>query len=137
MLPPSMKPYLLRAIYDWCVDQNYTPHIVVRVDEHCRVPMQYVRDGDITLNVGPLATKDFFMDNEWVGFTARFGGVAQMVSFPITAVLAIYARETQEGMGFEVTRYEGNTTAPQEKVEKTPQKDEKTTKRVNPFRLVD
>lgn len=107
MLPPSSKPYLVRAIYEWCVDQGHTPYIMVKVDKYCRVPQAYVKDGSIVLNVGPLATKDFIIDDGWVGFTARFNGVAQMVSFPVTAIAAIYSRETQEGMGFEVTEYEG------------------------------
>ncbi|NOL50365.1 ClpXP protease specificity-enhancing factor [Pelistega europaea] len=108
MLPPSSKPYLVNAIYEWCVDQGYTPYMMVKVDKHCRVPQAYVRDGSIVLNVNPEAVKDFVMSDGWVGFTARFNGVAQMVSFPITAIAAVYARETQEGMGFEVTEYQGD-----------------------------
>lgn len=134
MLPDSTKPYLLRALYQWCVDQEYTPHVVVRVDTHCRVPMQYVRDGEITLNVSPNATKDFFIDDEWISFTARFNGVSQLLSFPITAVSAIYSRDTQEGMGFAVSDYDGGKGKAKSTNLKT---DENTTKKENPFKLVD
>lgn len=103
MLPPSTKPYLIRALYEWCVDQDYTPHILVEVDEQCRVPMQFVKDGTIILNIGPNATKNLTMDNEWVQFTARFSGVSQLVAVPVARIGALYTRETQEGMGFEVT----------------------------------
>lgn len=111
MLPASSKPYLVRAIYEWCVDQGYTPYIMVVVDEHCRVPKEHVRDGVIVLDVSPEAVRDFFMDNEWVGFAARFGGVSRDISFPITAISAVYAKETQEGMGFEVYPYKGETAS--------------------------
>ena len=100
MLPPSTKPYLIRALYEWCVDQDYTPHILVEVDEQCRVPMQFVKDGTIILNIGPNATKNLTLDNEWVQFTARFSGVSQLVAVPVARIGALYTRETQEGMGF-------------------------------------
>ena len=103
MLPPSTKPYLIRALYEWCVDQDYTPHILVEVDEQCRVPMQFVKDGTIILNIGPNATKNLTLDNEWVQFTARFSGVSQLVAVPVARIGALYTRETQKGMGFDVT----------------------------------
>ncbi|ETD69052.1 peptidase [Pelistega indica] len=135
MLPASAKPYLLRALYEWCIEEGYTPHVVVQVDEHCHVPMAYVRDGSITLNVGPLATKDFFIDNEWVSFSARFNGVSQMVSFPITAVAAIFTRETQEGMGFEVTKYQGKE--PLEQGINSNQTEDKSGQKTTGFKLVE
>ena len=70
----STKPYLLRALYEWCVDNDQTPHIVAWVNEQTRVPMQYVRDNEIVLNIGPSASHNLIIDNEWVSFSARFGG---------------------------------------------------------------
>jgi stringent starvation protein B len=95
------QPYFLRALYEWCVDSGYTPHISVRVDGRCKVPAAFVRDGEIVLNVGPNAVRNLNIDNELVAFSARFSGVAQEVHVPIDAVLAIYARETGEGMAFQ------------------------------------
>ncbi|MCQ9329295.1 ClpXP protease specificity-enhancing factor [Pelistega suis] len=134
MLPNTAKPFLVRAIYEWCLDQGYTPHIMVRVDEHCRVPRAHVRDNHIVLNVGPRATPDFFMDNEWVSFNARFSGVSQLVSFPITAIAWVFARETEEGMGFEVTEYKGNPSADDSS---TTEETDKLAQKTTPFRLVD
>ena len=72
----STKPYLLRALYEWCIDNSQTPHLVVWVNEHTRVPMQYVRDNEIVLNIGPTASHNLNIDNDWISFSARFGGVA-------------------------------------------------------------
>ena len=94
------KPYLLRALYEWCVDNGYTPHLNVKVDGTCKVPPAYVKDGQIVLNIGPSAVRGLLMDNEWVSFSARFGGVAQEITVPVANVLSIYARETGEGMAF-------------------------------------
>lgn len=94
----SQQPYFLRAIYEWCVDSGYTPHITVRVDSSTRVPVAYVKDGQIVLNIGPNAVRNLLIDNEWVSFSARFGGAAQEIQVPIANVMAIYARETGEGM---------------------------------------
>jgi stringent starvation protein B len=102
--PVSQKPYLLRALYEWCVDNGYTPYISVVVDEATRVPAEYVRNGEIVLNIGPLAANKLKMGNELVEFAARFGGVARELSVPITAIAAIYARENGHGMSFEVER---------------------------------
>lgn len=94
------QPYFLRALYEWCVDSGYTPHVTVRVDGNCRVPVAYVKDGQIVLNIGPNAVRNLLIDNEWIGFSARFGGVAQEIQVPVANVVAIYARETGEGMAF-------------------------------------
>ena len=102
----STKPYLLRALHEWCTDNGYTPYITVQVDEHTLVPLAHVRDGQITLNVGTLATNKLVMGNEFIEFQARFSGVTENVSVPVAAVSAIYARETGAGMGFEVEPYE-------------------------------
>ena len=98
----STKPYLIRALYDWCTDHQQTPHIVAWVNEHTRVPMQYVRDNEIVLNIGPNAVHNLSIDNEWINFSARFGGVPHEIWVPIGHVLSIFARESGEGMGFEV-----------------------------------
>ena len=100
--PTSTKPYLLRAIYEWCVDNGYTPYITVVVDAETHVPMEYVRDGEIVLNVGPLATSHLLMGNDTIECTARFSGMARELRVPVAAVAAVYARENGQGMSFEV-----------------------------------
>lgn len=97
----STKPYLMRAIREWCVDQGFTPYLAVRVDERTRVPVGYARDGQIVLNIGPEATHQLVMDNEQVTFQARFNGVAHHIVVPVGNVTAIYARENGQGMSFE------------------------------------
>jgi stringent starvation protein B len=104
--PTSTKPYLLRAIHEWCVDNGYTPYISVVVDAGTRVPMEYVRDGEIVLNIGPLATTKLRMGNELIEFSARFSGTARELSIPIASVAAIYAKENGQGMSFESDRDE-------------------------------
>ena len=99
---PSTKPYLLRAIWEWCCDNGFTPHIAVEVDERTRVPREFVRDGQIVLNLGPSATNKLQIGNDFIEFQARFGGVARDLSVPVTRVSAIYARENGAGMAFEV-----------------------------------
>ncbi|OYY94610.1 MAG: ClpXP protease specificity-enhancing factor [Hydrogenophilales bacterium 28-61-23] len=98
---PSQQPYLLRALYEWCLDSGHTPYITVRVDKHTRVPQAYVKDGFVVLNVGASAVRNIHMDNEYVTFSARFGGVSQQIEVPVGNVVAIYARETGEGMAFD------------------------------------
>lgn len=98
----STKPYVLRALYEWCNDSGYTPYIVVWVNEYTRVPHQYVKDSQITLNIAFDAVKDLLIDNEWISFYARFGGTAQEVMVPVGHVIGIFAKETGEGTGFEV-----------------------------------
>lgn len=99
----STKPYLMRAIYEWCVDSGYTPFITVTVDAHTRVPMEYVKDGQIVLNIGPISVERFKMGNDLVEFCARFNGSSRDISIPVGAVSAIYARENGQGLSFEVT----------------------------------
>jgi len=101
--PVSTKPYLLRAIHEWCTDQGYAPHISVAVDANTLVPRQFVTDGQIVLNIGGEAAHQLSMGNEFITFMARFSGVAQSISIPVDNVTAIYARETGLGMAFEVT----------------------------------
>ena len=99
--PTSTKPYLLRAVYEWCVDNGYTPQIAVLVDERTRVPTEHVRDGEIILNIGPLAANRIKMGNDIIECSARFSGVARDLVIPVAAVTAIYAAETGQGMSFE------------------------------------
>ena len=99
---PSTKPYLLRAIWEWCCDNGFTPHIAVEVDERTRVPREFVRGGQIVLNLGPTATSKLQIGNDFIDFQARFNGVARDLSVPVERVSAIYARENGAGMAFEV-----------------------------------
>lgn len=97
----SQQPYFLRALYEWCVDSGHTPYLTVRVDAQTRVPQAFVKDGQIVLNVGPSAVRNMHMDNDWVTFSARFGGLSHSIEVPVGNVVAIYSRETGEGMAFE------------------------------------
>ncbi len=98
----STKPYLLRALYEWCVDEGFTPYIAVMVDQHTRVPAGFAKDGQIVLNIGPMASNQLHIANDVITFQARFSGKVQHLSVPVANVSAIYARENGEGMGFEV-----------------------------------
>ncbi|QGZ55700.1 ClpXP protease specificity-enhancing factor [Paraburkholderia acidiphila] len=98
----STKPYLLRALYEWCTDNGFTPHIAVRVDNRTRVPRQFVRDGEIVLNISFEATSQLQMGNEMIEFHARFSGKSHKIEVPVPNVLAIYARENGQGMAFPV-----------------------------------
>ena len=102
--PPvgSTKPYLLRALYEWCTDNGFTPYLAVKVDGSVRVPLEYVKNGEIVLNIGFDATNGLRIDNEAVHFKARFGGVARDLYVPVDRVAAIYARENGQGMAFPV-----------------------------------
>ena len=97
----SAKPYLVRALFDWCNDCGYTPYVTVAVGEQVVVPAEYVKDGEIVLNISPLATNRLTISNELLEFQARFGGVAREVRVPVEFIRAIYARETGQGMAFE------------------------------------
>lgn len=101
MSEESAKPYLVRALHEWCVEQGYTPHIAVRVNAQTRVPAAYVKDGEIVLNVHPEATHMLTMDNEWILFNARFNGMSQEIAVPFSAVIGIFSKETGYGMGFQ------------------------------------
>ncbi len=118
--PKSTKPYLLRAVYEWCVDNGYTPHISVVVDSRTRVPMEYVRNGEIVLNIGPVAASRLQMGNEVIECTARFSGITQELVIPVAAVAAIYARENGHGMSFEPEKRETAREASGEKVAAPP-----------------
>jgi stringent starvation protein B len=102
MAEVSTKPYLIRAIHEWCSDSGYTPYIAVVADDHVNVPREFVKNGEIVLNISPLATNRLTLGNEFIEFQARFGGVAREVSVPVEKVIAIYARENGQGMAFDV-----------------------------------
>jgi stringent starvation protein B len=95
--------YLIRAIHEWCVDNALTPHLLVKVDAQTRVPMAFVKNGEIVLNINYTAVKDLHIDNDAVVFSARFSGVAQHIYVPIGRVAGVFARENSQGMFFEVT----------------------------------
>jgi stringent starvation protein B len=104
MAEVSTKPYLIRAIYDWCTDSGFTPYVAVAVDETVRVPAEFVNNGEIVLNISALATSRLLIDNEAISFQARFGGVPREVYVPMGRIVAVYARENGQGMAFEVPR---------------------------------
>jgi len=110
----STKPYLIRALYEWCVDQGFTPYLSVVVDEYTKVPRAYVRDGQIVLNLSPEAVHQLVLGNDFVTCSARFGGVAQAISVPLGRVAAVYARENGNGMAFEVEGHEESAERPQD-----------------------
>jgi len=100
----STKPYLIRAIHEWCVDNGYTPYLAVAVNQKTQVPKEFVKAGEIVLNVSPLATNKLNLGNAAIEFEARFGGAVREIFVPIEQVSAIYARENGHGMAFEVTK---------------------------------
>lgn len=104
MTEVSTKPYLIRAIHEWCVDNGYTPYLAVAVNEKTLVPKEFVKAGEIVLNTSPLATNKLSLGNEAIEFEARFGGVVREIYVPIDQISAIYARENGHGMAFEVLK---------------------------------
>lgn len=102
MTLPTNKPYLIRAIYEWCMDNGFTPYLAVVVDQHAKVPREYVRDGQIVLNISADATSHLNLGNDYINFAARFGGVARDISIPIGNIVAVYARENGAGMAFDM-----------------------------------
>lgn len=100
----STRPYLIRAIHEWCCDNGYTPHITVAVDRSVLVPLEYVKDGEIVLNVGLSATTGLQLGNDYISFKARFSGVAREIMVPVDQVIAVFARENGQGMAFPQTR---------------------------------
>ncbi len=100
----STRPYLIRAIHQWCTDQGQTPYMVVWVDENVQVPMEFVKNNEIVLNVGYGATQGLSIENDWISFSARFGGVSREIWVPVGNVLSIFSRDSGEGMGFELEK---------------------------------
>lgn len=111
----STRPYLIRALYEWCTDNGYTPYVAVAVSEQVQVPREYVKNGEIVLNISFDATTSLKLGNQFIEFKARFGGVARDIMVPVGQVLAIYARENGMGMAFPIESPEaaGTTASPQ------------------------
>lgn len=108
----STKPYLIRALYEWCADSGYTPQLLVAVDSRTRVPTAFIKDGQIVLNISAGATRNLTLENEWIQFSARFGGVSHEISIPVDRVAAIFARETGQGLHFEPSEAPDAADAP-------------------------
>ena len=108
----STRPYLIRALHDWCTDNGYTPYVAVFVDRSVQVPMEYVKNSEIVLNIGFEATSGLRLGNDTIEFKARFGGVARDIVVPIDHVVAIYARENGQGMAFPAPQAEGGEGQP-------------------------
>ncbi len=105
-LPPK-RPYLARAIYEWICDNQLTPYLLVDATQpHTSVPVQFVKDGQIVLNIVPHAVHQLVMNNDAISFSARFGGVAQNIYVPFASVIGIYARENGQGLFFDPSEYE-------------------------------
>ena len=102
----STKPYLLRAIYEWCTDNGFTPYVSVKVNGAVQVPMEFVRKGEIVLNISFGATSGLKMDNDAISFKARFGGVSRDIRVPVNNVQAIFASENGQGMVFDAVSIE-------------------------------
>lgn len=97
----STRPYLIRAIYEWCVDGGLTPYLAVRVNEQTEVPLAYVKDGEIVLNLSTGAVHNLEMGNEMITCSGRFGGVPFDLMIPVEAVIGIFAKETGQGLVFQ------------------------------------
>jgi stringent starvation protein B len=117
-----MKPYLIRGIYEWIADNQWTPYMLVNAeDESSSVPMQHVNDGKIILNIRDEAVQQLSLGNDFIEFNARFGGAPMHVSFSVDAVLGIYAKENGQGMVFDVNNDNGEDPPPE--TTPTPPKD--------------
>jgi stringent starvation protein B len=108
----STRPYLIRALYEWCTDNGFTPYVAVLVDDSVQVPREYVKNGEIVLNISYDATSSLKLGNDFIEFKARFAGTAREIMVPVNRVIAIYARENGQGMAFPVPV--AGTTAPDE-----------------------
>jgi stringent starvation protein B len=108
----STRPYLIRALYDWCTDNGLTPYVAVLVDDTVQVPREYVKNGEIVLNISFDATSSLKLGNDFIEFKARFAGSAREIIVPVNRVIAIYARENGQGMAFPVPVAGGAQDAP-------------------------
>ncbi|MFV0282789.1 MAG: ClpXP protease specificity-enhancing factor [Castellaniella sp.] len=139
MQESSTKPYLIRALHEWCTDNGYTPYLVVTVDENTVVPLAHVHDGQITLNISHLATNRLTLGNEYIEFESRFNGAVEHLFIPVGAVSAVYARETGAGMGFEVVAsqpYPGGGDPPEPPTPATLPDDDPDTPRPSHLKVV-
>ena len=124
---PSTRPYLIRAMYEWCTDHSFTPYVAVKVDGSVQVPREFVQGGEIVLNISFDATSSLQLGNEFIEFKARFGGKPCDIMVPIHRVMAIYARENGQGMSFPVTDApSGTTVLGMDKLYKVPEATEST-----------
>lgn len=117
----SIKPYFIRAVYEWCTDHGFSPYISVVVDDTVLVPMEYVRNGEIVLNISFDATGSLQLGDEYIEFKGRFGGVARDICVPVNRVMAIYARENGQGMSFPLSPFSPETAQGKKAPEKTVQ----------------
>lgn len=108
----STRPYLIRALHDWCTDNGFTPYVAVFVDRTVQVPVEYVKNSEIVLNIGFEATSGLRLGNDTIEFKARFGGVARDIVVPVDHVVAIYARENGQGMAFPAPHADGGEQEP-------------------------
>ena len=106
------KPYLIRAIFEWCADAGMTPYISVKVDANTKVPMEFVKNGEIVLNIGTSATSGLVLGNDAIHFSARFSGVAKDIWVPISRIAGIFSRENGEGLFFQVDDSSGPEEEP-------------------------
>ncbi len=113
----STRPYLLRALHEWCTDNGFTPYVAVVVDETVQVPMEYVKNGEIVLNVSYDATSGMTLGNDFIEFKARFAGTPREIIVPVNRVLAIYARENGQGMSFPMNSVNQSETPADRKIE--------------------
>ncbi len=109
---PSNKPYLIRALHQWCSDNGFTPFMAVFVDSRVEVPMEFVKNDEIVLNLSLEACHQLQMENDYISFQARFGGVPRKILVPVTHILAIYARENGQGMSFPFNPTEVDDSSP-------------------------
>ena len=114
----STRPYLIRAIYDWCVDSGFTPYMAVRVDERTEVPQAFVKDGEIVLNLSASAIRNLEMGNEYISFSGRFGGTPFDILVPVAAVIGIFAKENGQGLEFQAVEAQPQSDPVEEKLPK-------------------
>jgi stringent starvation protein B len=123
MAERSTKPYLIRAVHEWCSDSGFTPYVSVKVDAGTRVPAEHIKNGEIVLNIGHDATHRLTIGNERIQFAARFGGVSRECSIPIEAVTGVFAKENGQGLFFQreaVQETAASTPAPETTPPATP-----------------
>jgi len=116
----STKPYLIRAIYEWCVDHSYTPYVAVQVDAQTKVPMEFVKDGQIVLNISYTATRHLKIGNDFINFSARFNGTSRELEVPMHAVIGVFAQENGQGMFFQASDEVPAAAVPQPAESTTP-----------------
>ncbi|WP_111896196.1 ClpXP protease specificity-enhancing factor [Acinetobacter sp. MB5] len=131
------RPYLARAIYEWICDNQLTPYLLVDATQpHTSVPVQFVKDGQIVLNIVPHAVHQLVMDNDAISFSARFGGVAQNIYVPFASVIGIYARENGQGLFFDPSEYENISPVAEQTTETSTEQPEAPKKKPS-LRIVD